>query len=139
MSLARTLSKLANVFGFSGSNVTLNKELVGPKGVARAWVVFDATRNAAGGSDTANTARYLIASYNVTSVTKSSTGLHVVNIPSGILADGNYCAVGTGRGNALVALDVTTAPTATTCTVTTRVNTTGAQNDAPYNSVVIFD
>lgn len=40
----------------------------------RAWVNFDAQRNAAGTSNTLNTTRYLRASGNVTSVTKNGDG-----------------------------------------------------------------
>ena len=112
--------------------------LINAFGVAKAWVAFDATRNAAGGSDVLNTDRFIIASYNVTSVTKTATGEHTVNIPTGVLVDANYAAIGMGRGNAIVALG-STAQTATALYLTTRVNTTGAGNDAPYNAVVIFD
>ena len=112
-------------------------ELLGGKSAAKAWVVFDATRNSSGGSDVLNTARFIIASYNVSSVVKTSTGNHTVNFTNA-LADANYCAIGMGRGNALVSLDATT-PTTTQCFITTRVNSTGAGNDSPYNALVVFD
>ena len=113
-------------------------ELINSPGLAKAWVSFDATRNAAGGTDSANTNRFIIASYNVDSVLKTATGEHTATLTAGVFADGNYCAMGMGRGNALVALG-TTAQTATACYVTTRVNSTAAPNDSPYNSLVIFD
>jgi hypothetical protein len=55
----------------------------------RAWVAFDANRNAAGTADTTNTTRYLIASGNVTSVTKTATGKYTVLITTA-LPDANY-------------------------------------------------
>jgi len=64
----------------------------------RAWVNFDMTRNAAGGSDTANTDRYLIASGNVSSVTKTATGEFTVNFTSA-LPSANYAYTGTGMDN----------------------------------------
>lgn len=50
-----------------------------PSFSARAFVSFDATRNSSGGSDTANTARYIYASQNVSSVVKNDTGQYTVN------------------------------------------------------------
>jgi hypothetical protein len=52
-------------------------------------VAFDANRNAAGTADTTNTTRYLIASGNVTSVTKTATGKYTVLITTA-LPDANY-------------------------------------------------
>lgn len=112
--------------------------LLNAKGVAKAWVVFDATRNASGGSDVANTARFLIASYNVDSVVKTATGDHTVNLTAGAVADANYAVIGMGRANAIVALGVGSSTTSS-FTLTTRVNTTAAGNDSPYNSAVVFD
>lgn len=59
----------------------------------RAWVLFDMTRNAAGGSDTANTTRYLIASGNVASVTKTATGAFTVAFTTA-LPDANFAYAG---------------------------------------------
>jgi hypothetical protein len=64
---------------------------------ARAWVVFDMTRNAAGDGDTSNTARYLIASGNVTSVTKTATGKATVAFTTA-LPNANYGYSGSGMG-----------------------------------------
>jgi hypothetical protein len=55
----------------------------------RAWVVFDPNRNAAGTADTLLTARYLISSGNVTSVTKTATGKYTILITTA-LPDANY-------------------------------------------------
>jgi hypothetical protein len=62
----------------------------------RAFVVFDATRNDAGGSDTANTARYLIKAGNVTSVTKTATGKFTIAFTTA-LPDANYAYYGMAK------------------------------------------
>jgi len=66
----------------------------------RAWVVFDMTRNAAGGIDTANTTRYIYpnGSGNVTSVTKNATGDFTVAITTALPTD-NYAYFGSGEDN----------------------------------------
>jgi len=62
---------------------------------ARAWVVFDMTRNAAGGTDSANTARFIYANGNVTSVVKNGTGDVTVNFTTS-LPDANFTYAGSG-------------------------------------------
>jgi hypothetical protein len=64
----------------------------------RAWVTFDMTRNAAGGSDTANTTRFLIGSGNVASVTKTGTGLFTVAFTTA-LPNANYAYMGSGESD----------------------------------------
>lgn len=59
----------------------------------RAWVVFDATRDSTGASNTANTARFLIGSGNVTSVTKTATGEFTVDFTTA-LPNANYAYFG---------------------------------------------
>ena len=66
---------------------------------ARAWVNFDATRNAAGGTDSANTARYIRAGGNVSSVVKNGTGDYRVNFTTA-MDDANYAVVSAGSGTA---------------------------------------
>ena len=61
----------------------------------RAWVVFDMTRNAAGGTDSANTARYIYANGNVSSVVKNNTGDFTVNFTT-VLPDTFYTYSGSG-------------------------------------------
>ena len=63
----------------------------------RAWVNFDLTRNASGGSDTANTNRFIYSSGNVTSVTKLATGSFQVNFTTA-LPNENYAYFGSCRG-----------------------------------------
>jgi hypothetical protein len=59
---------------------------------ARAFVAFDATRNSSGGTDSANTARFIYGSKNVTSVTKVASGQFRVAITTA-MPDTNYCVV----------------------------------------------
>lgn len=61
----------------------------------RAWVVFDMTRNAAGGTDSANTARYIYEKGNVSSVVKNGTGDATVNFATN-LPDANFTYAGSG-------------------------------------------
>ena len=58
----------------------------------RAWVNFDGTRNASGGSDTANTNRFIRSSGNVSSVLRNGTGDYTVNFATA-MADANYSAI----------------------------------------------
>jgi hypothetical protein len=64
----------------------------------RAWVAFDPSRNAAGTADTTNTTRYLIASGNVTSVTKTNTGKYTVLIATAF-PDANYSYFATAQAD----------------------------------------
>jgi hypothetical protein len=64
----------------------------------RAWVAFDPNRNAAGSADTLLTARYLISSGNVTSVTKTATGRYTVLITTA-LPDANYAYFATAQAD----------------------------------------
>jgi hypothetical protein len=82
------------------ANITAAKLNGGQTGSApiygvRAWVVFDMTRNAAGGTDSANTARYIYANGNVSSVVKNNTGDFTVNFTT-VLPDTFYTYSGSG-------------------------------------------
>lgn len=68
----------------ANSAVTAEKMSGGQTGSApvygcRAWVNFDATRNASGGTDSLNTNRFIRASGNVSSVTKIDVGQFRIN------------------------------------------------------------
>ena len=60
----------------------------------RAWVNFDATRNSSGGSDSANTNRFIRASGNVTSVLKNAAGDFTINFTTA-MPDLNYAVSAT--------------------------------------------
>jgi hypothetical protein len=66
--------------------------------IARAWVLFDTSRNDAGGSDTANTARFIVNQHNFTSVTKTATGKYTF-ILSQALPNINCAVIGNVGGN----------------------------------------
>jgi hypothetical protein len=55
----------------------------------RAFVVFDATRNSSGVADALNTARFIISSGNVSSVTKTATGSFTIAFTTA-LPNANY-------------------------------------------------
>lgn len=97
-----TVAKLANdaveAAKIKNANVTAEKLSGGQTGAApvfgaRAWCQFDANRNAAGGTDSANTARYIYASGNVTSVTKTGSGVFAVAMTTP-LPSVNYAVIG---------------------------------------------
>jgi hypothetical protein len=66
---------------------------VAPVFGARAWVRFNGNKNAAGSVDSGNTARQLLGSGNVASVTKTQTGYYTVAFTTA-LPSANYVAVG---------------------------------------------
>jgi hypothetical protein len=90
-----TTIKIAN------ENVTASKLDGAQSGSApifgfRAWVTFDMGRNSSGGSDTANTNRFIYSSGNVTSVQKIDTGRFQVNFTTA-MPNSNYAYLGGAR------------------------------------------
>lgn len=65
----------------------------------RAWVNFDGLRDSTGALSTANTARLIRASGNVTSVVRNGTGDFTVNFATS-LPDGNYAVGSASSDNA---------------------------------------
>jgi hypothetical protein len=61
----------------------------------RAWVNFDATRDASGASNTSNTNRFIRGSGNVASVLKAGTGVFTITFTTP-MPSGNYAAVASG-------------------------------------------
>jgi hypothetical protein len=93
------------------------------KGIAKAWIIFNGVSGA------------IIDSYNVTSLTKNSTGDYTVNIASAF-AYASVCVVGTSSGLVRPVSTSTTQVRVTTAGVTgggTFVNT-----DYSYNSLLMF-
>jgi hypothetical protein len=126
-----TTAKIADANVTSAKlDATANKQL------AKAWVNFDASRNASGGTDSANTARYIRSSFNVASVTKTGTGIYLIafTTPSP-MADANYCAIGNGSGGNPVSMSATGATTASFSALSYYG---GAFIDTPWNTVVVF-
>jgi hypothetical protein len=62
----------------------------------RAWVNFDGTKDSTGAASTANTARLIRASGNVTSVVRNGTGNYTVNFTTA-MPDANYSFSCQGR------------------------------------------
>lgn len=106
---------------------------------AKAWVNFDATRNAAGTVDSSNTARYLRSSYNVTSVVRYGLGNYTVNFTTA-MNNTEYCAVGSAGnavGGGIVCPNYNVVPTTTSMDATI-INTAGTGVDVKYNMIVVF-
>jgi hypothetical protein len=64
----------------------------------RAWVNFDGTRDSTGAASTANTARFIRASGNVSSVVRNGAGAYTVNFTTA-MPDANYAYNITGRAS----------------------------------------
>lgn len=62
----------------------------------RAWVNFDGTKDSTGAASTANTARLIRASGNVSSVMRNGTGDYTVNFTNA-MADANYVVSGSAQ------------------------------------------
>jgi hypothetical protein len=106
-------------------------------GVCAAWVNFDGTLT------TPITPR---ASFNVTNITKVSTGVYTINFTNA-LADANYaatCSAAAASGGVTVIADTQTngsgsiAPTASNVTIAIVNRSAGAFVDSPYVNVQVF-
>ena len=98
------------------------------QGSAKAWVNFNGSTAA------------IRASYNVSSITKNTTGDYFINFTNA-LADTNYCLV-TSRGQsgsfATGGMNDTTAPTTTAVRVNNRVTLDGTYADQTWFYAAIF-
>jgi hypothetical protein len=90
----------------------------------RAWVNFDGTKDSTGAASTANTARLIRASGNVTSVVRNGTGNYTVNF-STAMSDANFCAT-VSAGNS--AGDNITTPLAELLATSVKINLRNASN-----------
>lgn len=115
----------------------------------RAWVNFDGTKDTTGAASTANTARLIRASGNVTSVVRNGAGDYTVNLTTA-LPDAN-CSVsitgslggGSGDANFLSGLSRATATPITTSSIRVVVGAVAAgpaasPTDAPLVCVASF-
>jgi len=91
-------SKIQGAGGTASIATVMNAQGAAPMFACRAWVNFDATRNASGGVDSANTNRFIRASGNVTSVLKTATGTYEVNFTTA-MPDTNYSFSGIVEDN----------------------------------------
>ena len=107
---------------------------------ARAWVTFDMTRNAAGGTDALLTPRFLIGSGNVTSVTKTAAGVATILFTTA-LPNANYAYVGSGRGstasNELIVYNTFAGPKSTTQLGVNMTDATGGFLNFPEVTVMV--
>jgi len=108
---------------------------------ARAWVNFDATRNASGGTDALNTNRFILSGGNVSTVLKNSDGNYTITF-STAMPDANYCTLVTGRGDgagAAIGMIAETSPIYTTTQVKIRfINTAASNRNVDMGCVVIY-
>lgn len=115
----------------------------------RAWVNFDGTKDSTGAASTANTARFIRASGNVSSVMRNGAGDYTVNFTTA-LPDVNYAvsvtgALGGGSGDANFLSGLSRAVTPPTAVGSVRI-VTGAlaagpaanPTDAPTACVAVF-
>lgn len=112
-----------------GTTVANTTGYVNSRTNTRAWVRWVGSSGA------------VTASYNVSSVTRNSTGNYTVNFTTS-LADANYAPIGMTAGAAAygsfgVYMQQTSAPTAASCAVTTLSNS-GTAVDCIANQLVIF-
>ena len=92
-------------------------------GVAKAWVEYNQSTPG------------IATSYNVTSVTDTSTGLFTVNLTTS-MSSGNMCVIGTTEGNTYT-MDLVS-KTAGSATMTTFNTTSTAVSDRTINGVAFF-
>lgn len=109
----------------------------------RAWVNFDSTRNASGGSDTLNTNRFIRSSGNVSSVLRNATGDYTITFTTP-MSDANYTVCSNGSAGAVVSqivstyLNTATAPSTTQVRIGTTGGNTGSATDYSNVSVQVF-
>jgi len=139
----------------AASAVTAEKMSGGQTGSApiygcRAWVNFDATRNASGGSDILNTDRFIRASGNISRVEKRANGVFTIYFAINMI-DTNYCATMTanlgsyGDGGCFLRWETgagtpaigDTVPTLSSATFMSRDRTGGLYNST-HNCIMVF-
>lgn len=115
-----------------------------PMFACRAWVNFDATRNAAGGTDSANTNRFIRASGNISSVLQVAVGDYRITFTTAMPTT-DYCVTGIGSfASAVGSIGINTAEAPTTTTVRVRhghfagSGATGYPSSPTYGNVAIF-
>jgi len=103
----------------------------------RAWVNFDGTRDSTGAASTANTARFIRASGNVSSVVRNGVGDYTVNFTTA-MPDADYAWAGsTGIGN-LYLNGGTNVPTTSALRVSAQAGSSASVTDGDRVSVAIF-
>lgn len=72
----------------------------------RAWVLFNGTKDTTGATSTANTNRQILASGNVSSVTRTAAGTYTVNFTTA-MSDDNFAAFATSSAFSTLARNIT--------------------------------
>jgi hypothetical protein len=123
---------------------SLNATGIAPVYGCRAWVNFDGTKDSTGAVSTANTARFIRASGNVTSVVRNGTGDYTVNFTVA-MPDANYSwtfgtrnegTAGASDPQGHVSVKLGTTPAASSITI--RSGVVGVAADNPFVCVNIF-
>ena len=102
----------------------------------RAWVNFDGTRNASGGSDTANTNRFIRSAGNVSSVLRTGLGNYTVTFNTA-MPDSNYAINATG-GDGISGLCNARANNSSSALVLCFDNNTETYQDSSSISIVVY-
>jgi hypothetical protein len=107
----------------------------------RAWVVFDAKRNAAGAASAANTTRFIIGSGNVSSVTKTASGYYTIAFTTA-LPNTDYAFSGMvkedGGNQGLLVFPSSSSRTTASFPVRTILRGSGSSEDFPDVSVMVI-
>ena len=126
----------------SGTAFVGNAPGAAPMFACRAWVNFDGTRDSTGAVSTANTARFIRASGNVSSVMRTGVGRYTINfaIP---LPDGDYAVGFSGARDAsvegtAVGLSNDPAQSATNFGIRANTITNATAIDAPTIGISVF-
>lgn len=110
------------------------------KSPAKAWVFFNGERDSTGTTSSANTNRQILASYNVTSVSRVAAGQYRVNVAAGVLPDTSYLVLTSSVGQGYSSRDAGFTNTTTQAGVTTRaLQSPGTLTDVAAVDVAIFD
>jgi hypothetical protein len=113
-----------------GTNSTSSSNVI--QGSAKAWVNYKGTAT-----------QSIRASYNVSSVTRSSAGIYTINFTNAF-ADANYSIAGfsvyaaNSAPAAITSAGSDFSPTTTACTLKCGNSTNGTAEDSPYFNAVFF-
>lgn len=139
------LDRTKNLKALSPSTLrdAINAQNAPPIYACRAWVTFDATRNAAGTSSTGDTNRFIYASGNVTSVLKTADGRFTITLTTA-MPNANYAVTGQakgGTGNSATMVNEAGARTTTTIDIAVTRRDSGndaAPDNSDFVSIAIF-
>jgi hypothetical protein len=131
------------IFSASGGVTFGSANMPNPVGVApiygaRAWCVFDATKNTSGVVSNTPSARLLIAKGNVSSVVRNSLGNFTVNFEADKPMPGSYAVIGGSYDTSTIVNGFTYVTQSTSSFVISTENTSGGGQDFENNSLVVF-